>query len=220
MSPIVGFYTARQLKNSQIMRTKRILKCMRRNNCEYNFFVQLQKENYSLVCHSETHANLLWSCLKPPADFAERDKKLYWRLDCRSDQWHAYPLFVASCMWFIFFMSDEHAAVIYQRVASRSWRNNNCSLFIRHKDEYLSRSRYSCISWSRYSWLDRVSCIFMCFSIIFQTNFCGFFVCFPGEIALSSILRSKTIFFGCYSILREKISASLQFSTGQIWRAW
>ena len=75
---------------------------------------------------------------------------------------------------------------------------------LRHKDEYLSWSRYSCISWSRYSWLGRISCIFMCFSIIFQTNSCGFFVCFPGEIALSSILRIKMIFFGCHSILREK----------------
>ena len=122
-------------------------------------------------------------------------------------QWMAaYPLFVASCLWFIFFMSDEQAAVIYRRVASRSWRNNNCSLFIRHKDEYLSWSKYSCISWSRYTWLGRISCIFMCFSIIFQTNSCGFFVCFPGEIALSSILRIKTIFFGCHSILREKKS--------------
>ena len=53
-----------------------------------------------------------------------------------------------------------------------------------------------------------VSCISMCFSINFQTNSCGFFVClfFPDEIAFSSILRIKTIFFGRYSILHEKIS--------------
>ena len=49
-----------------------------------------------------------------------------------------------------------------------------------------------------------VSCIFMCFSINFQTNSCGFF--FPDEIVFSSILRMKTIFFGRHSILREKKS--------------
>ena len=79
------------------MRTKRILKCRRRNYCEFNFFVQLQKENYSLLGHSETHANLLWSCSKPPAGFAERDKKLYWRLDCRSEWLHTLYLYLDAC---------------------------------------------------------------------------------------------------------------------------
>ena len=53
--------------------------------------------------------------------------------------------------------------------------------------------------------------MFMCFLINFQKNFCGFFVCLfffsPNEIAyFSSILRIKTIFFGCHSILRKKKS--------------
>ena len=59
-----------------------------------------------------------------------------------------------------------------------------------------------------------VSCIFMCFSINFQTNSYGFFVCllvfffvfFSYEIAFSSILRIKTIFFRRHSILCEKKS--------------
>ena len=60
-----------------------------------------------------------------------------------------------------------------------------------------------------------VSCIFMFFFLInFQTNSYGFFVCllvffvclfvFSYEIAFSSILRIKTIFFRRHSILREK----------------
>ena len=72
---------------------------------------------------------LLWSCLKPPAGFAEREKKLYWRLDCCSEWLHSL---YSGCLWFIFFMSDKQAAVIYRRetrrVASRSWRNNTCLL--------------------------------------------------------------------------------------------
>ena len=55
-----------------------------------------------------------------------------------------------------------------------------------------------------------VSCIFMCFSINFETNSCGvfvcLFVCFPDEIAFSSILRIKTNFFGRHSILRDQKS--------------
>ena len=49
----------------------------------------------------------------------------------------------------------------------------------------------------------------MCLSTNFQTNACGFFVClffFPDEIAFSSILRMRTIFFGRHSILHEKKS--------------
>ena len=74
-----------------------------------------------------------------------------------------------------------------------------------------------------------VSCTFMCFSLNFQTNSCGLFCLpvsfFPNEIAFSSILRIKTIFFGRHSILRKKIvSSSFQFwtdaYTDHIWRAW
>ena len=65
----------------------------------------------------------------PSAGFAEREKKLYWRLDCCSEWLHSL---YSGCLWFIFFMSDKQAAVIYQRVtrrvASQSWRNNTCLL--------------------------------------------------------------------------------------------
>ena len=47
-------------RNSQIMRTKKILKRSCQNYCEFGFLVQLQKENYSLYRHSETHAKLVW----------------------------------------------------------------------------------------------------------------------------------------------------------------
>ena len=42
------------------MRTKKILKRSCQNYCEFGFWVQLQKENYSLYRHSETYAKLVW----------------------------------------------------------------------------------------------------------------------------------------------------------------
>ena len=84
--------------------------------------VRTTEKNYYL-------GRLLWSCLKPQAGFAEQEKKLYWRLDCCSEWLHSL---YSGCLWFIFFMSDKQAAVIYQRVtqrvASQSWRNNTCLL--------------------------------------------------------------------------------------------
>ena len=40
-----------------------------------------------------------------------------------------------------------------------------------------------------------VSCLFMCFSIDFQTNSCGFFIClfFPIKLHFRVFLRIKTI---------------------------
>ena len=38
--------------------------------------VRAVEQNYSLGRHSELMQSLLWSCLKPPAGFAERAKKL------------------------------------------------------------------------------------------------------------------------------------------------
>ena len=43
LTGILGFYRAGQLKNSKIMRTKRILKCSRWKYCEFGCLVQLQK---------------------------------------------------------------------------------------------------------------------------------------------------------------------------------
>ena len=74
-----------------------------------------------------------------------------------------------------------------------------------------------------------VPCIFMCFSISFQTSSCSFlFVCyFPDEIALSSILRDELKRFASGTIIsfaEKKISASFQSETDaytdHTWRAW
>ena len=40
---------------------------------------------------------LLWSCLKPPAGFAEREKKLYWCLDCCSEWMRSLYLWLVTC---------------------------------------------------------------------------------------------------------------------------
>ena len=104
-------------------------------------------------------------------------------------------------------MSDKQAAVIYPRVASRSWRNNTCL-----------RSELVEVF---YTFM-----FFICFSINFQTSSCGFFVClFSDEIAFSSILRIKTIYFRpSFYPSRKKISAGFQFETDayddHILRTW
>ena len=135
---------------------------------------------------------LLWSCLKPPASFAEREKTLYWACNC------SWLLVIYS------FMSDEQAAVIYRQVVSQSWpimKKQHLSSFVAGQDTL-------------------VPCIFMCFSIIFQTGSCGYFVCvcvcvffFFDEIAFSSILRNELKRFASGAILSfaQKISASFQF---------
>ena len=70
-------------------------------------------------------------------------------------------------------MSDEQAAVIYRQVASQSrpiMKKQHLSSFVAGQDTL-------------------VPCIFMRFSIIFQTGSFGYFVClffFPDEIAFSS----------------------------------
>ena len=59
-----------------------------------------------------------------------------------------------------------------------------------------------------------VSCIFMSFSINFQTSSCGRFVCFfADEIAFVSILRNELKRFtsGTFLFLAKEISASFQF---------
>ena len=47
--------------------------------------VRTTEKNYYL-------GRLLWSCLKPQAGFAEREKKLYCRLDCSSEWLHSLDL--------------------------------------------------------------------------------------------------------------------------------
>ena len=99
-----------------------------------------------------------------------------------------FPVFVASCLWYLFFMSDRLQSSIGE------WLRD-------HEETALV---FSC-SWSRY--FSFMYTIFMCFSINFQTSSYGFFVflfVFPDEIAFSSILGIKKICFRHHSILREK----------------
>ena len=115
--------------------------------------VRTTEKNYYL-------GRLLWSCLKPQAGFAEREKKLYWRLDCCSEWLHSL---YSGYLWFIFFMSDKQAAVIY------IYASDSASGFAIMKKQHLS----SFVAGQG----TLVPCIFMCFSINFQTSSCGFFVC-------------------------------------------
>ena len=144
---------------------------------------------------------LLWSCLKPPASFAEREKTLYWACNC------SWLLVIYS------FMSDKQAAVIYRQVASKSWpimKKQHLSSFVvawissdyfeslllpqllRGENDSKQSDEFQATFVAGQDTL--VPCIFMCFSIIFQTSSCGyFFLCvfFFDEIAFSSILRNE-----------------------------
>ena len=141
------------------------LPASRRNYCKFGF-LQLPKKNYSLGRHSKTHAKLrlLWSCLKPPAGFAEREKKLYIRLDCCSEWLLSLYLWLVAC------------DIPYVGWIGCSYLSG--SGFTIMKKQYLS----SFVAGRGIS----VSCICMYSSINFQTNSCGFFVClfFSGEIKL------------------------------------
>ena len=52
--------------------------------------VRTTEKNYYL-------GRLLWSCLKPPAGFGEREKKLYCCLDCCSEWLHSLYLQLVTC---------------------------------------------------------------------------------------------------------------------------
>ena len=148
--------------------------------------------------------SLLWSCLKPPAGFAERKKKLYSRLIA----------VVNSCI-------ACYLLVIY--ILYVGW--SGCSLILSASGFAIMKKQYLSSFVAGGGIL--VSCIFMCFSINFQTNSYGFFVCllvfffiFSYEIAFSSILRIKTIFCRRHSILREKKSQVWTDAyTDHIWRS-
>ena len=120
---------------------------------------------------------LLWSCLKPPASFAEREKTLYWACNC------SWLLVIYS------FMSDKQAAVIYRQVASQSWpimKKQHLSSFVvaRISSDYFESLLLPQLlrgendsKQSDEGQDTLVPCIFMFFSIIFQTGSCGYFVC-------------------------------------------
>ena len=77
-------------KNWQIMWRKRISKWQPSKLLWIWIFgavikVRTTEKNYYF-------GRLLWSCLKPQAGFAEREKKLYCRLDCSSEWMHSLYL--------------------------------------------------------------------------------------------------------------------------------
>ena len=118
--------------------------------------VRTMEKTITSIAIQKLLQSLLWSCLKPPAGFAEREKKLYkWRLNCCWEWLHSLSVFVASCLWFIFFMSDKQAAVIYRRVGGFAiMKKQPLSSFVAGPGIF-------------------VSCILMFFSINFQTSSCG-----------------------------------------------
>ena len=128
----------------------------RRNYCEFGFFgavtkVRTTEKNYYL-------GRLLWSCLKPQAGFAEREKRLYCPLDCSSEWLHSLCLYLVTCDLY-------------------SWcRINKPQLSIGEWLDRLMKKQHlsSCVAGQG----TLVPCVFMCFSTNFQTNSCGFFVCF------------------------------------------
>ena len=88
--------------------------------------VRTTEKNYYL-------GRLLWSCLKPQAGFAEREKKLYCRLDCSSEWLHSlYLMKLVTCDLYSWCRINKPQLSIGEwldrRMASRSWRNNTCLL--------------------------------------------------------------------------------------------
>ena len=142
--------------------------------------VRTTEKNYYL-------GRLLWSCLKPPAGFAEREKKLYWRLDCCSEWLHSL---YSGCLWFIFFMLDKQAAVIYRRVTHGEWLRDH---------EETTLVFFS--TWSRYFSSMYFHVFFVKLSNKLLWLFCLFVCYFPDEIAFSSILRNELKRFATGAIL-------------------
>ena len=151
--------------------------------------VRAMEENCCLCRHSETYAKLVMKLFEAPSWFCWTREEailtpglLWWMVE--------QPVFVASYLWFIFFTDIGWTGCSYLSMSG----------FAMMKKQYLS----SFVTDRGIS----ASCTFMRFLINFQTNSCGFlFVSFfLDEIAFSSILRIKTIFFGRHSILREKKS--------------
>ena len=75
---------------------------------------------------------LLWSCLKPQAGFAEREKELYCRLDCSSKWLHRLYLQLVTCDLYSWCRINKPQLSIGEwldrQMASRSWRNGTCLL--------------------------------------------------------------------------------------------
>ena len=132
---------------------------------------------------------LLWSCLKPPAGFAEREKKLYWRLDCCSEWLHSLYLQLVACDLYSSCRINKPQLSIGERLGE--WPRD-------HEETTLVFFR----SWSRYFSSMYFHAFFDKLSNKLLWLFCLFV--FPDEIAFSSI---RAPFYRS----RKKISASFQF---------
>ena len=111
---------------------------------------------------------LLWSCLKPPAGFAEREKKLYWRLDCCSEWLHSLYLQLVACDLYSSCRINKPQLSIGERLGE--WPRD-------HEETTLVFFR----SWSRYfssmyfhAFFDKLSnkllwlfCLFVCLFVFF-----------------------------------------------------
>ena len=120
--------------------------------------VRAMVENCCLCRHSETYAKLVMKLFEAPSWFCWTREEAILTPGLLS--WiAAQPVFVASYLWFVFFTDVGWTSCSYLSMSG----------FAMTKKQYLS----SFVA-------DRgilASCTFMCFSINFQTNFCGFFVC-------------------------------------------
>ena len=148
---------------------------------------------------------LLWSCLKPPAGFAEQEKKLYWRLDCCSEWLHSLYLWLVVCDLYSLCRMNRLQLFYYQQVTSRSWKNSTCLLSL--VEVFYFRTNSCGVL---------VVCLF-CFVL-----FCFFF---RWNCIFYSILELKRFSSGANSSFAKKnFSSSFQFWTDanidRIWRAW
>ena len=148
---------------------------------------------------------LLWSCLKPPAGFAEQEKKLYWRLDCCSEWLHSLYLWLVVRDLYYLCRMNRLQIFYYQQVTSRSWKT--VRVFFRSWSRYFTFEQTLVAFWSF------VCFVLFCFVFFFRWN-CIFY----------SILELKRFSSGAISFNAKKnLSSSFQFWTDayidRIWRA-
>ena len=129
---------------------------------------------------------LLWSCLKPPAGFAEREKRLYWRLDCCTEWLHSLYFQLFACYLCSSCRINKPQLSIGERLGE--WLRD-------HEQTTLVFFR----SWSRYF----SSMYFHVFFDKLSNKLLRLFwlFVFPDEIAFSSILRNKLKWFASGAIL-------------------
>ena len=155
--------------------------------------VRTTEKNYYL-------GRLLWSCLKPPAGFGEREKKLYCCLDCCSEWLHSLYLQLVTCDLYSWCRINKPQLSASDLIGE--W-------LLDHEETTLVFFR----SWSRYF-------SSMCFHVFFNklSNkllwlFCLFLSFFFRWNCISSILRNELKQFASGAVLSfgKKIAATFQF---------